>query len=369
MQGERLRSHDFGTGRTVLPLFVIIKPIVGVATVTFGPELAGLVISGPVESPQQVTGLHEVITARVACIIITAFLGTRQAGIGGQFKEFPHLLGEVQATGNTVEAVHLQTSFVLGIGKGSVIVGILRSTADGYIVGLVNGGTEICLVPIVVFASTPGVVVLKDIDVLVSSRTICGKLVAMFVETAVQLAYGIGCRLFVRFALTACTGIVKYGVEHIHILLYAGRFIVVRCPAGREAHFGFQRHHRLANLSFFGSNQNDAVCRTRPIKRAGRRIFQYRNRFDVFRVQRIHDVVGRIELTAHLPRIARRDRNTVHYIQRFIPGIHRTYATDADGRCGTRLAGIIRQLQARHFTVQRVFKAGRRNVFQRIRFH
>lgn len=95
-----------------------------------------------------------------------------------------------------------------------------------------------------------GVVVLKDIDVLVSSRTICGKLVAMFVETAVQLAYGIGCRLFVRFALTACTGIVKYGVEHIHILLYAGRFIVVRCPAGREAHFGFQRHHRLANLSF-----------------------------------------------------------------------------------------------------------------------
>lgn len=100
------------------------------------------------------------------------FLGTRQAGIGGQFKEFPHLLGEVQATGNTVEAVHLQTSFVLGIGKGSVIVGILRSTADGHIVGLVNGGTEICLVPIVVFASTPGVVVLKDIDVLVSSRTI-----------------------------------------------------------------------------------------------------------------------------------------------------------------------------------------------------
>lgn len=89
MQGERLRSHDFGTGRTVLPLFVIIKPIVGVATVTFGPELAYLVISGPVESPQQVTGLHEVITARVACIIITAFLGTRQAGIGGQFKEFP----------------------------------------------------------------------------------------------------------------------------------------------------------------------------------------------------------------------------------------------------------------------------------------
>src|SRR5699024_5652527 len=75
------------------PLFVIIKPIVGVATVTFGPELAGLVISGPVESPQQVTGLHEVIAARVACIIITAFLGTRQAGIGGQFKEFPHLLG------------------------------------------------------------------------------------------------------------------------------------------------------------------------------------------------------------------------------------------------------------------------------------
>lgn len=172
MQGERLRSYDFGTGRTVLPLFVIIKPIVGVATVTFGPELAGLVISGPVESPQQVTGLHEVITARVACIIITAFLGTRQAGIGGQFKEFPHLLGEVQATGNTVEAVHLQTSFVLGIGKGSVIVGILRSTTDGHIVGLINGGTEICLVPIVVFASTPGVVVLKDIDVLVSSRTI-----------------------------------------------------------------------------------------------------------------------------------------------------------------------------------------------------
>ena len=148
MQGERLRSHDFGTGRTVLPLFVIIKPIVGVATVTFGPELAGLVISGPVESPQQVTGLHEVIAARVACIIITAFLGTRQAGIGGQFKEFPHLLGEVQATGNTVEAVHLQTSFVLGIGKGSVIVGILRSTTDGHIVGLINGGTEICLVPI-----------------------------------------------------------------------------------------------------------------------------------------------------------------------------------------------------------------------------
>ncbi len=63
----------------------------------------------------------------------------------------------VQATGNTVEAVHLQTSFVLGIGKGSVIVGILRSTADGHIVGLVNGDTEICLVRIVVFASTPGV--------------------------------------------------------------------------------------------------------------------------------------------------------------------------------------------------------------------
>ena len=185
MQSQGFGSHNLEAVRSIFPFIIIVDAVISIAAVTFGPRLAGFVISGPIKSPQKVTGLHKVVTARIAGVIITAFLCTGKICIGSKFQKFASLLSQIQATRNTVEAVLLQTSFILGIRQRSIVVGILRGTAHGHIVCLINCRTEVCFIPIVILAAATGIVIFKDTHIFISTRTVRRELITMLIETII----------------------------------------------------------------------------------------------------------------------------------------------------------------------------------------
>ena len=115
LDGGRLAHGDFEGAGVVLPQVVVVQLVLGKGSVAGRPGIARLVVIRPVERPQQVAGLHEVVGARVAGIVVTFLVGVGQAHVGGQFEEFAHLLVEVHAAADTVEAVDVNASLVFRI--------------------------------------------------------------------------------------------------------------------------------------------------------------------------------------------------------------------------------------------------------------
>ena len=368
VQGERLGGHELGGDGVVVPLVVVVQVVVGQAAVLVGPGQSGLVVRGPVESPQQVVRLHEVVGACVAGVVVPRLLHAGKAGVGGQFHEFAHVLRQVQASGDAVEAVHAQASVVLGVGQRGVVVGVLRSAAHAHVVALIHAGAKVGLVPVEVLALAAGVVILQDVDALVGRGAVGGELVAVHVEALVQHVEG-GLRGGGSVVALREAVVVEHGVEHVHILLHAGGLVVLRGPRGGESHFGLQRHHGLAYLAALGGDEDDAVGRARAVERRCGGVLQHGDGLDVLGVEGVHDVVGGVELAVHLPGVSRRYGHAVDDVEGLVSGVHRADAAYADGGCRAGLSGVVGELQSGHLTVQRVLEGGGGDALHVARLH
>ena len=72
MQGERLNGRNAGVDRLVLPLLIIIEAVVGITAIAVGPVGTCGIIGRPIEPPQQVACLHEIVGTRRTGVVIAA---------------------------------------------------------------------------------------------------------------------------------------------------------------------------------------------------------------------------------------------------------------------------------------------------------
>ena len=97
MQRHSLDSRHTGVRRLVLPLLVIIETVVGIAAVARCPVFAGSIVSRPVQPPEQVARLHEIVVARSARIVVATLSDTRQTDVCREVEKLSDLLREVHA--------------------------------------------------------------------------------------------------------------------------------------------------------------------------------------------------------------------------------------------------------------------------------
>ena len=115
LDGRRLVDGEFQALGAVFPQIIVVQQVVAIALVAGGPGRPVFVIVRPVEGPQQVDRLHEVVVGVVDGIVEARAVGARHRHIRGQFEMLAHFLVEVHASADTVEAVDVNASLVFRI--------------------------------------------------------------------------------------------------------------------------------------------------------------------------------------------------------------------------------------------------------------
>ena len=119
--------------------------------------------------------------------------------------------------------------------------------------------------------------------------------------------------------------------------------------------------YRIFLLSFFGCDDNHTIGTSCTPDTGGGCIFQYRDALHIIRVDAFQRRQIRIggEFVVYI--VVIHDRETVHYHQRSLVGIHRTDTTD--GKLPAT-SSIILTLHTRHQTIQGIGKTGRMTLLQ-----
>ena len=266
VQRQGLHGRDAAVDAFVLTLIHVVELVLGIAAVAAGPGGARLVVGRPVETPEQVARLHEEVIPCAARIVVSALVGAAQADVRSEFHPFAHLLREVHASADAVEAVHLDASLVLGVGEGGVVVRGGRSAAHAQVVGLIDCRAEVGIFPVEVLACSARFVVFANRYIFEGARSAGRELVAVLIELLVQLLQGVGVGILIAVAIAGGV-VVEHGVEHVYLLLHAGSLVVVCSPAGGEANRGLQSYHRFALPAPLGGNQHHAVGSAAAVER------------------------------------------------------------------------------------------------------
>src|SRR5690606_26966365 len=196
----------------------------------------GFVISGPVNRPQQVAGLHEIVSPQVPGIVETLLNVIGNVDVGISFKEVADFLSKVNPSGNPFILVYYYTVFIFCIRQRSVISGVFGTATDGKVICLIYTGTEQHIFPVELF-SFPVLDTISSSfngNVFIPSGSCYLKLISVNPESRIQTVDSIStCRGFIPTG--RCTIIVIDLVHHVNLILTAGMIPVIVCPVGGKS--------------------------------------------------------------------------------------------------------------------------------------
>ena len=75
MQGHGLGGADAGVYGEILPLIIVVERVVCVASVSRSPVLSAFVVCRPIQAPEHIAGLIEIVRTSVDGVIETALGG------------------------------------------------------------------------------------------------------------------------------------------------------------------------------------------------------------------------------------------------------------------------------------------------------